>query len=108
MNRSKLAREMPRFAASGHIRSMQFLKSATAARMASGCISGCPEAPGWPLQASLCGVGTEPVAIAERLRVAIVLRAGRSGERHERNKHRARPQNEPLIRIVSRAKVAAI
>ena len=46
---SKLAREMPRRAASGHMPSMQFLKSATAARIASDCISGWPDAPGCPL-----------------------------------------------------------
>jgi hypothetical protein len=50
---SKVAREMPRRAASGHMPSMQFLKSATAARIASGCISGWPDAPGCPLQPSL-------------------------------------------------------
>src|SRR5438067_1889952 len=52
VNLSNVARATPRRAASGHRRSIQFLKSATAPRMASGIISGWPDAPGSPLHLS--------------------------------------------------------
>jgi len=66
VNRSKVARETPRRPASRHNRSMQLLKSAAAARIASAVISALPEAPDCPLHpvpplvASDGAAGTEP------------------------------------------------
>src|SRR3954468_4634544 len=55
----KLACEMLRRAASGHIEATQLLKFAAASRIADAVINGCPEAPSSPLQGSgaLAGVG---------------------------------------------------
>src|SRR5690242_8507847 len=49
VNLSKLAREMLRLAASGHIPSTQDSNLAAAARIARACISGWPEEPDSPL-----------------------------------------------------------
>src|SRR5689334_22175486 len=48
VNFSKLAREMLRLAASGHMPSMQDSKLAAASRIAEACISGWPEEPDSP------------------------------------------------------------
>src|SRR5438477_7850175 len=52
VKRWKLACEMLRRAASGHIEATQLLKFAAASRIADAVISGCPEAPSSPLQGS--------------------------------------------------------
>src|SRR3954468_16294995 len=52
VKRWKLACEMLRRAASGHIEVTQFSKLAAASRIAEAVISGCPEAPSSPLQGS--------------------------------------------------------
>src|SRR3982074_3877965 len=52
VKRSKLACEMLRRAASGHIEATQLSKFAAASRIALAVISGWPEAPSSPLQGS--------------------------------------------------------
>src|SRR3954447_26297571 len=52
VKRWKLACEMLRRAASGHIEATQLSKLAAASRIAEAVISGCPEAPSSPLQGS--------------------------------------------------------
>src|SRR4051794_20138082 len=56
VNLSKLAREMLRLAASGHIPATQDSNLAAAARMALACMSGWPDEPDSPLH-SFGGVG---------------------------------------------------
>src|ERR1700722_18863590 len=64
VKRSKLARLMPRRAASDHRPATQLSKSAAAARIASAVIDGSPDAPGCPLPAPTppAGAGPDPVA----------------------------------------------
>src|SRR3954454_9478498 len=60
VNRWKLACEMLRRAASGHIEATQLSKFAAASRIADAVINGCPEAPSSPLHgkgALLAGAG---------------------------------------------------
>src|SRR5713101_6034514 len=65
---SKVSRDTPRRAASGHRPSRQVLKFAAAARIASAVMSGWPELPDCPLQSGApepFGSGTEPVTAGE-------------------------------------------
>src|SRR5258708_4136696 len=73
---SKVSRDTPRRAASGHRPSRQMLKLPAAARMASVVMSGWPELPDCPLQsgAYLFGSGTE------------VVTAGEAGDRNGNNR----------------------
>src|SRR5688500_19459705 len=53
---AKLAREIPRRAASGHRPAMQAGKSAAAWRLAPAAMAGCPESPDSPLHPLVFGV----------------------------------------------------